>query len=75
MEPLKFMRHQAFQLTAMLRTCFLQAAVDRAPEIGEGAVVAAVKHLLLDEPPQPLNQVQVRRIRGQEHQFNAQLLR
>ena len=58
----------------MFRADFLQATVDRAAKIGEGGVVPSVKHSLLNETPQPFDQIQVRRIRRQEHQLDVQLL-
>src|SRR5215203_6211349 len=43
--------------------------LDGGLEVGEVGVIAAVQGLPLDEPPQPLDQVPVRRIPRQEQQL------
>src|SRR5580658_9759518 len=69
---LEIMSHQGIQLLPMSRGNLCQTTIDRSTEILECIVMLPVQHLLLDELPQPLNQVQVGRVRWQELQMDVQ---
>ena len=62
---LKLVCQQRFHLTLVYRRQVVQAAVDRGGEALVVLVVRRVQRLLAEEPPEPLDQVQIRRVRRQ----------
>ena len=46
----------------------------RFAEAAEGLIVAVLEHLILEELPQPLEEVEIRGISGQEYQLDAGVL-
>ena len=74
-EFLKIQRHQGFQPVGVGGWDFGQRLLNRGPKRREIRMIFPVNALSLREPPQPFDQVQVRRIGRQERQPNPQLRR
>ena len=68
------MGHQGLGFFAMVDFYFAKATIDCSTKGSEGVVMTTIQDLFLSELPQPFNQVQVRRIRRQEQQFDIQTL-
>lgn len=68
------MGHQGLQFLSVLPGNLCQTTIDGLAEFKEGSIVAAVERLLFDELPQPLDQVQIGRIRRQKLQADVQAL-
>src|SRR5512147_391901 len=71
-EPLEFVGQERFHLALVYCGQVVQAPINGGPELLEDLVVGGVQRLLADEPPQPLDQVQVGRGTGQVQQFDPQ---
>jgi hypothetical protein len=69
------MGQQGIHCLLVLGGKFLQTLINGRGELCIGRMVARTQALLLHEPPHPLDQIQVRRVRGQIQQVNPQLLR
>src|SRR3954466_8941274 len=69
------MRQERFHLVLVHRRQVGQAPVDGGRASREVLVVCRVQRLLAQEPPQPLDQVQVGRVTRQVQQFDLQRLR
>src|SRR5512135_811257 len=67
-------RQQGLDRSSVLALDPFQTLRDRCLEPGEVFVVPAGQALLLHELPQPLDQVQVRRVGGQEQQLDPEFL-
>src|SRR5512135_139086 len=69
---LKFVGQERFHLALVYCGQVVQAPINGGPELLEVLVVGGVQRLLADEPPQPLDQVQLGRVTGQVQQFDPQ---
>ena len=71
---MELQRHQRLHLAFEAGAEVAQAGVDASLELGERVVMGAVQRLLLDETPQPFDEVQVGGIGGQVKEFDPQRL-
>jgi len=69
---LELVSHEGLKFFAVFAGDVCEATVDRVAKVGERIVVAAVKDIAFDEFPEPLDQVEVGRIRWQELQLNIE---
>ena len=67
------MGHEGLQFVLMFRWYLVEASVDSVAELVQRSIVAPIQNLFLDELTQPLNVVQVWRVRRQKQQLDFQV--
>src|SRR6202046_5040615 len=72
-DEIKFVRDQAQNFVPIAVEAG-EEALHRRLEVGEGRKVLIVDRLFLEQPPEALDQVQVRRVSRQVMQFNAAIV-
>ena len=55
---------------AVRRRQFIKAPINGLAKLLERGVVAGIQYRIFGESPKPLNEIEIRRIGGQEKQFN-----
>ena len=69
------MGHESCQSASVFGRNIFQAAINGLAEFGEGVVVSGVEDISFDEFPQSFDQVEIRRIRRQELEFDIECRR